>query len=52
MSPLTDEQRIEVCRELWSYWYHSGRTHLDQAMTNYQREAEERMAQRQEQVQP
>lgn len=40
---LTDEQRIEVCRELWAYWIQSGRLHLDQAMTAYQREARERI---------
>lgn len=50
--PLTDEQRVAVCRELWAYWYQSGRIHLDQAMTNYQREAEERVSQRESQVQP
>jgi hypothetical protein len=39
----TDEQRVAVCRELWAYWTKSGRIHLDQAMSNYQREAEERL---------
>lgn len=50
MLPLTDEQRLAVVRELWAYWYQSGRIHLDQAMSNYQREAEERVAQGQAQV--
>ncbi len=49
--PLTDEQRVAVCRELWAYWYRSGRIHLDQAMGNYQREAEQRAARQQDQVQ-
>lgn len=40
---LTDQQRIEVCRELWAYWYRSGRIHLDQAMSDYQRAARERL---------
>lgn len=40
---LSDEQRLQVCRELTARWYRNGRTHLDQELAAYEREAKERL---------
>lgn len=43
LGQLSDETRLEVCRELSAYWYRSGATHLDQALAGYEREVRARM---------
>lgn len=40
---VTDQQRLEVCRELVAYQFKHGQTHLDQAMYAYEREVKARM---------
>jgi len=46
-SPLTDEQRISVVKELWAFWRERGHVHMDQAAWDYEREAKERLAEQQ-----
>jgi hypothetical protein len=45
VADLTDEQRLEVCRELRAFWVKSGRLHLDQALFHFEEEAKQRLAQ-------
>lgn len=44
LPPVSDEQRLAVCLELVSYRYKHGQTHMDDAMTAYEREAKARIA--------
>lgn len=47
---LTEEQRLEVCRELRRYWVQSGHVHLDVALYHFEEEAKQRLAQRETEV--